>query len=104
MSLLPMTLIIQETHSPLSTGHPTKTPNDCASHQMCRMQLRRHAKTPTEKQVSHKWRKTQQVMSTGDYISTDQLDLYTSGFIDQLKGIPTKQLYHVVTIFMDHYS
>ena len=40
----------------------------------------------------------------GECISVDQVEYSTPGFIDQLKGKPTKHCYCATTIFLDHYS
>ena len=39
----------------------------------------------------------------GDCVSVYWLELHTPGFIDQLKGITTKECYCAGTIFTDHY-
>ena len=40
----------------------------------------------------------------GRYISLDQLESRTPGFIGVLKGLLTKKRYTFATIFVDHYS
>ena len=40
----------------------------------------------------------------GGCISVDQMESTTLGLIGQLQGFITKERYHYVTVFVDHYS
>ena len=52
----------------------------------------------------HDNQKLKQVNEPGACVSVDQLESSTPGFIPQLKGKLTKQCYHAMTVFVDHYS
>ena len=41
--------------------------------------------------------------ASGECVSVNHMESSTPGFIDQLKGKPTKQSYHAETIFLDHH-
>jgi hypothetical protein len=44
------------------------------------------------------------VTGPGDFVSVDQLDSSTPGFVAQLKGILNKRRYTCATVFVDHFS
>ena len=48
--------------------------------------------------------KIQPLTQPGEYVSVDQLESITPGFIAQLKGNLTKDRHKCATIFLDHYS
>ena len=58
MSLLPMTLLIQEILSPFRTGIPTEMRTNCESPQTYRMSLSLHYKTPMDNQVFQQRKQT----------------------------------------------
>jgi hypothetical protein len=61
-------------------------------------------KRPWRTKASPSQVKTVVFTGPGDYVSVDQLESSTPGFVAQLKGILTKRRYTCATVFFDHYS
>ena len=57
----------------------------------------------TQKGATNK-HKILRATSSGQYVSVDQMESSTPGFIGHLKGILTKHRYTCATIFVDHFS
>ena len=59
---------------------------------------------PTRTKGPSSVRNIQPATKLGQYVSVDQMECSTPGFVAQLKGKLTRKRYRVATVYVDHYS
>ena len=59
---------------------------------------------PTRTKGSNARRHIQNATKPGEYVSVDQIEISTPGFVAQLKGKLTRKRYKVTTVYVDHFS
>jgi hypothetical protein len=84
-------------HSPTTTGHLPHPP-------VHRLLLRQGITKALKRKGIRKQEQIAAATVPGQIISVDQMQSSVPGVVGQIKGIPTRQRYHYVTVFVDQFS